>query len=398
MEFTQSGFPGRLLSTLGLPAVLVAKLKHAGYENTSDLAGTSQAELEKELGVGQTLPVTLIACLPGQTHSGGFAVPQEPALKSVPASQILSQSLASSHRPSNSTLAGPDLTSASALLAKPRTYSTPCLKLNSMLSSGTPIPKLRTTLTPPSETGLRSLYILEICGPPGSGKACLALEFIRSAAKHQETVLVADCQSAMTPGRIHDALSMDSDLDDENHPSKLVLRTRLPTLTHLIAFIRTLPKYLEEKKAIQLIVFSSLSFVFQPTEYFALSSSEKTRILGTIKQALTKACLENGVTIVITSQTATKLVKPDGSVANFETGSKAILASQLGNSLFTASRSYRLMLSRDMLGVRHAQLIASPNMPSPNDSKPASRTSTGGDADTTRVGFMIDHEGRVRDV
>ncbi|KAG8917622.1 hypothetical protein FRC00_013392, partial [Tulasnella sp. 408] len=56
------------------------------------------------------------------------------------------------------------------------------------------------------------------------------------------------CQSAMTPGRIHDALSMDSDLNDENHPSKLVLRTHLPTLTHLIAFIRTLPKYLDEKK------------------------------------------------------------------------------------------------------------------------------------------------------
>lgn len=52
----------------------------------------------------------------------------------------------------------------------------------------------------------------------------------------------------MTPGRIHDALSTGSDLNDENHPSKFVLRTHLPTLTHLMAFIRTLPKYLDEKK------------------------------------------------------------------------------------------------------------------------------------------------------
>lgn len=43
----ESGFTGRLLSTLGLPAVLVAKLKHAGYETRSDLAGTSQEELVK---------------------------------------------------------------------------------------------------------------------------------------------------------------------------------------------------------------------------------------------------------------------------------------------------------------------------------------------------------------
>lgn len=57
-----------------------------------------------------------------------------------------------------------------------------------------------------------------------------------------------DCQSTMTPGRIHDALSKGSDLDDENHPSKLVLRTHLPTLPHLMAFIRNLPQYLDQKK------------------------------------------------------------------------------------------------------------------------------------------------------
>ncbi|KAG8992262.1 hypothetical protein FRB90_001054 [Tulasnella sp. 427] len=149
------------------------------------------------------------------------------------------------------------------------------------------------------------------------------------------------------------------------------------------------------------MVISTLSFVFQSTEYFSLSASDKTRILGTVKQALTRACLENNITIVITNQTATKLVGLDGSVANFNTGAKAFLASQLGSPLFTASRSYRLMLSRDALGVRHSQLIASPAMASSLNTKLGSakspfRTSPEGDA--KRVAFVIDEEGRVRDV
>lgn len=34
--------------------------------------------------------------------------------------------------------------------------------------------------------------------------------------------------------------------------------------------------------------------------------------------------------VVVTSQTSTKMVGPDGNTANFDTGSKAILTSQLG--------------------------------------------------------------------
>ncbi|KAG8948768.1 hypothetical protein FRC04_009379 [Tulasnella sp. 424] len=375
MELTRPTVTGRLLSTLGLPPPLVAKLKQAGYETTSDVASTPEGELTKELGVDQLLPAALLACLPGQSRPRSFLVPQDPSLKSIPASQILSQSLASSRRPINSAFTRPNSTPASALLAKPRTYQTPCLALNSLLSFGIPTSKPETaTLMPPSEGGLRSLYILEICGPPGSGKASLALEFVRSAVRRQEAVLIADCQSTMTPGRINDALSKDSDSDDENHPSKLVLRTHLPTLPHLMAFIRKLPQYLDQKK-IKLIVFSTLSFLFQPTEYFTLSFSEKTRILDTVKQSLTRACLENGVTIIITSQTATKLVRPDA----------------------------WLMLSRDPLGVRHAQLIASPAMTSSLNSKtgtqgPPSRPLPSADSGAKRAAFMIDNEGRAQDI
>lgn len=47
MELTRPTVTGRLLSTLGLPPTLVAKLKQAGYETTSDVASTSEGELTK---------------------------------------------------------------------------------------------------------------------------------------------------------------------------------------------------------------------------------------------------------------------------------------------------------------------------------------------------------------
>jgi RecA/RadA recombinase len=42
-----------------------------------------------------------------------------------------------------------------------------------------------------SEEGLRSLHILEVAGPPGSGKASIALELIHSAIEQGQRVVVA---------------------------------------------------------------------------------------------------------------------------------------------------------------------------------------------------------------
>lgn len=75
-------------------------------------------------------------------------------------------------------------------------------------------------------------------------------------------------------------------------------------------------------------------------------------MVGMVKQALTRACLENGITVrrrlarpkatrlnhshaagnqvVVTNQTSSKMIGPDGNPANFDTGSRMILTSQMG--------------------------------------------------------------------
>lgn len=46
----------------------------------------------------------------------------------------------------------------------------------------------------------------------------------------------------------------------------------------------------------------------------------------------TVACVSRNLTIVLTSQLSTKMVKADGSVGNFDTGARAIMTPSLGKS------------------------------------------------------------------
>lgn len=129
-----------------------------------------------ELNLVGGLPPNLLAYLPGPSHT------KPPSTnRPVSASHILTQ--AASEVPQR----------ASPLLPKPRTYPTPCSAMNGLLSSGVPPLKLNgaEVILPTSEGGLRPMHVLEISGPPGSGRGCLTLELIRSAVGRGEEVLVA---------------------------------------------------------------------------------------------------------------------------------------------------------------------------------------------------------------
>jgi len=76
-------------------------------------------------------------------------------------------------------------------LNNPEYYRTPSSKLNELLaSSSTAGAKRSGDAFYPSEGGLKSGYVLEISGPPGSGRSSLALEFVRAAAEKGQEVLV----------------------------------------------------------------------------------------------------------------------------------------------------------------------------------------------------------------
>lgn len=192
----------RSLATLGLPSGLVAALSKAGYETVGDLADTSEGELQEgpdalasksiitqassshlELGLSESLPFKLLIHLPGSSsHAHRAPPPTQP----ISASHILTQStqLKAGLQPLGH--------ASQSLGPRPRSYSTPSSALNTLLSSGTLPLKLNgvEVSSPVSEGGLRPMYVLEVSGPPGSGKGCIALELIRSAVGRGEEVLV----------------------------------------------------------------------------------------------------------------------------------------------------------------------------------------------------------------
>ena len=60
--------------------------------------------------------------------------------------------------------------------------------------------------------------------------------------------------------------------------------------------------------------------------------SWRNALLECTKRIFTVACASRNLTVVLTSQLSTKMVKADGSVGNFDTGARAIMTASLGKS------------------------------------------------------------------
>lgn len=82
---------------------------------------------------------------------------------------------------------------------------------------------------------------------------------------------------------------------------------------------------------ISLIIFGSLSFIFQGS----LANSVKTRLLALLKATIHRVGATNNVSCIFTTQASTKMLTADGARGNFDTGAKGILVPTLGESLTT---------------------------------------------------------------
>ncbi|KXN85507.1 hypothetical protein AN958_11245 [Leucoagaricus sp. SymC.cos] len=147
--------------------------------------------------------------------------------------------------------------------------------------------------------GLTQGHILEISGPPGCPKERIAVDIVSSVLDAGEGVI----------------------------------------------FVGTALMYtiLDSKPQVTLLVLNSLSFPFS----LLPNLRAKSGILDQVKNILTQISAVRNITVVITSQMATKMVKEDGSRGTFDEGAKGMMVPQLGSSYLPSGRSHRVLLSLD---------------------------------------------------
>ncbi|KZT71934.1 hypothetical protein DAEQUDRAFT_706170 [Daedalea quercina L-15889] len=274
----------RQLSTLPLSSSTLSALKRAGYETVKDLSTETPEGLAKVLE------------LPLSSSQAIFSATQMP--RTIPMTQ-----------------------SVALMVGGSTSYSTKVSQLDTLLDGG-----------------LKQGFILELSGPPGSIKETLATNIVSSVVESSMHVVFVDMQNMTSPATLNRSLRIPSSASQDNQGQ--LHHLRMHTLPDLLIFLRNLPSYLQDHPRTALLVLNSLSYPFQSTA--GLSHSTRNALLDRVKQTLTRASASTKLTVVITSQLATKLLKPDGSAANFETGSRAIMVPALGLTYLPLTKTYRV--------------------------------------------------------
>ncbi|KAJ3868924.1 hypothetical protein EV359DRAFT_77223 [Lentinula novae-zelandiae] len=283
------------LSSLPLPPSTLATLSKAGYETLKDLPPSDSAN--------QLTDVLKIPLKASQTiYSSSQRLGSGDSLSILPSTR-----------------------SAAALMGsiskqKPRTFSTRCPAIDTLLNGGVP------------EGG-----IVELSGPPGSSKERILLNIILSCVQVGRRVLFVDCQSMCDPR------SIDAHLKDVPTARQLVTYVKIGDLTEFLMFMNNLSS--NSDKSFDILAISCMTFPFQNAQ---ISIAARNKLLEKIKQTLTKLSHTQNVTIAITSQLVTRLMNIDGSTGNFDSvGAKGIMVPQLGPAYLPSGKVFRLLLALD---------------------------------------------------
>ncbi|KAJ7634591.1 P-loop containing nucleoside triphosphate hydrolase protein [Roridomyces roridus] len=183
--------------------------------------------------------------------------------------------------------------------------------------------------------GLPQRHVLELSGPPGTPKGAIAVGIVRSFLKENpdKEVIFLDTQNMTTASALKKVIPSDA--------AKRTFHHFLNTLPEMVVFLHTLPSILDERPKFGLLVLSSLHFPLQPSK--KITPKMRTMVLENIKQSLLKLTAR-GVTVVVTSQLATKLLAADGSPATFDTGARAVMVPQLDPSYLPSALSFRVVI------------------------------------------------------
>jgi len=276
-------------------------LSQAGYETTDELASSTPENLARELGISVQSSQQILSIGPR-----------------LPATQ-----------------------SAAALLGSVDDVFRCCLPIDNLLDGG-----------------LRRGHVLELLGPPGTPKTALVLEIIRDFIENREDVLIIDPQNTIAPGVIDEKLRSSSSVPKDY--SRHIHLVAISQVAELMSFLHTLPSYLQENPKITLLALPSFSSFFQLPPATVNGNSWRNALLECSKRIFTIACASRNLTIVLTSQLSTKMVKADGSVGSFDTGAQAIMTPSLGFSHLPQSRAYRVMIAPRSRTSGVVRLLSSP--------------------------------------
>ncbi|KAF7360187.1 Rad51 domain-containing protein [Mycena venus] len=298
-----SQLTNRPLSSLSIPPSTLSALLKAGYETVQDLDTSNAEQLANDLSIPLPSSQAIFSQRKTQRTRG--------APLTQPASAVASSSVSR--------------------------ISTKCAPIDKLLGGG-----------------LLRRHVLEISGPPGTPKGAIALGIVKSFLKDSpdEEVVFMDTQNMTTASALRRAIPPDT--------ARRVSHHVLHTLPELVVFVHTLPSILASRPKLGLLVLSSLHFPLQASK--KLTIPIKNTVMENIKQKLVQVA-SHGVTIVITSQTATKLLAADGSPATFDTGVRAVMVPQLGPAYLPSSISFRVLICPQARESGVFRLLSEPSKP-----------------------------------
>ncbi|KAK6356641.1 hypothetical protein TWF718_000981 [Orbilia javanica] len=167
--------------------------------------------------------------------------------------------------------------------------------------------------------GLERGKLVEICGPPGSGKTAIALQLVADAVSKGEQVCWIDTLSQCPTSRLEDILT------ERNLVSKasLILRYQITSLAHFFAIIAYLTNSSLE---ISLVVIDDISLLFTkefppsdtpqlqalPNKGQEKHADKRGRLVAETANRLQRFSASRMAAIVVLNQLATKAVRGGG--------------------------------------------------------------------------------------
>ncbi|WRT66493.1 uncharacterized protein IL334_003452 [Kwoniella shivajii] len=353
------------IARLNVPRQLKSALNDAGYKTLADIRTFAASDLVAELGIPEHQADNLLQQI-ASYQAGPSTSSQDPkppllSQKHVQASTA-ADLLSSSYLPHFSTSSA----SIDNLIAH---FKDPRHSSFSSRASRKGKEKDESAAITPGMT-------VEISGPPGGGKTALALGIVlnartmkiksrreddEEAEEEAGEVLIIDTEGGITAERVRMA-AVTATRACSTLPRDIlhgIHFVRIPTQTQMIAFLHTLDDWLEAHPKVNLIVIDTLSHHFRQP---GLDMGTRRRIMELVKQKIGQATTLHRCAVIVCNQLATKLLTAENKPANFETGDRAILMPQLGDS-WTTGKTLRLVLFRgppgDELRYVHAEMSGS---------------------------------------
>ncbi|TFY65762.1 hypothetical protein EVG20_g5335 [Dentipellis fragilis] len=326
---------GKPISSLPFSPSFISAITQAGYNTVGELADSNAETLAREINTSLSESQSILDKAVSSSTTTSFSFGQ----------------------------------TAAAYISSAKTYSSSCQPLDALLNGGLP-----------------RAHVLELSGPPGTCKERLALRLACNAVNSNEGILWVEMQNFMSPAALKQAI-LDSCPSIPNAVN-LVQYLSIHSLPELLIFLNNLLSSMEDYSSVSVIVFNSIWFPFQTAT--DLTATTRRSLLDSAKQTFTRLCAAHNITvrhrllpgkllltalpqILTTTQLSTKILNRDGTSANFDTGSRAVLVPHLGGLYLPSSRTYRIIIVPETRTTGVLRLMLSPHGASDGQPAPEQR-------------------------